>query len=69
MNGILIKNPKIKFHAVGAGAEEGSFKFTIVDRDDSCSFRYTEEEAAAKGYNKKDASQIAAQLAVEKLGL
>ncbi len=47
---LLIKNPKIKFHAVGAGAEEGSFKFTIVDRDDSCSFRYTEEEAAAKGY-------------------
>lgn len=47
---ILDHNPKVQFHAVGAGAQEGSFKFTIVDRDDSCSFRFTEEEAKAAGY-------------------
>jgi len=47
---LLKSNPKITFHGVGAGAKEGSFKFTIVDRDDSCSFRYTEEEAKAQGY-------------------
>lgn len=47
---ILDKNNKVKFYPVGAGAKEGSFQFTIVDRDDSCSFRYTEEEAKAAGY-------------------
>lgn len=47
---LLKSNPKITFHEVGAGAKEGSFKFTIVGRDDSCSFRYTEEEAKAQGY-------------------
>lgn len=47
---LLKSNNKIAFHGVGAGAAEGSFKFTIVDRDDSCSFRYTEEEAIANGY-------------------
>ena len=48
---LLKSNEKITFHGVGAGAKDGSFKFTIVDRDDSCSFRYTEEEAVANGYN------------------
>lgn len=47
---ILDRNPKVQFHAVGAGEKQGSFQFTIVDRDDSCSFKYTAEEAAAKGY-------------------
>jgi FkbM family methyltransferase len=47
---ILDTNPKVQFHPVGAGAKEGSFRFTIVDRDDSCSFRYTEQEAKAAGF-------------------
>jgi FkbM family methyltransferase len=47
---ILDVNSKVQFHPVGAGANEGSFQFTIVDRDDSCSFRYTEEEAKAAGF-------------------
>ncbi|ESU20805.1 FkbM family methyltransferase [Flavobacterium cauense R2A-7] len=47
---ILDTNNKVTFHPVGAGSSSGSFKFTIVDRDDSCSFRYTEEEAKDKGY-------------------
>jgi FkbM family methyltransferase len=47
---LLDSNKKISFHAVGAGKENGSFKFTIVDRDDSCSFKYTEEEAKEKGF-------------------
>ena len=46
---ILDSNPKVQFHPVGAGKEEGSFLFTIVDRDDSCSFRYTKEEAERAG--------------------
>ena len=47
---ILETNPKVRFYPVGAGEQEGSFQFTIVDRDDSCSFRYTEEEAKAAGF-------------------
>ncbi|WP_367773668.1 FkbM family methyltransferase [Flavobacterium sp. WC2421] len=47
---ILETNPKVQFHPVGAGEQEGSFQFTIVDRDDSCSFRYTSEEAKAAGF-------------------
>ena len=46
---ILEINPKVKFHAVGAGEKEGSFQFTIHNRDDSCSFRYSQEEAKAAG--------------------
>lgn len=47
---LLDSNSKITFNAVGVGSKSGSFKFTIVNRDDSCSFRYTEEEAKAQGY-------------------
>ncbi len=47
---LLANNNKISFHGVGAGEKEGSFKFTIVERDDSCSFRFTKEEAELNGY-------------------
>jgi FkbM family methyltransferase len=47
---ILDANSKVQFYPVGAGKEEGSFQFTIVGRDDSCSFRYTPEEAKAAGF-------------------
>ncbi|MBP2283056.1 FkbM family methyltransferase [Flavobacterium sp. CG_23.5] len=47
---ILDTNAKVQFHPVGAGAKEGSFQFTIVDRDDSCSFRYSPAEAEALGF-------------------
>jgi len=42
---LLHHNSVITFHAVGAGKAKGTFNFTIVDRDDSCSFAYTKEEA------------------------
>lgn len=48
---ILENNPKVQFYPVGVGEQDGSFQFTIVDRDDSCSFRYTEAEAKAAGFN------------------
>ena len=47
---ILDANSKVEFYPVGAGENEGSFQFTIVDRDDSCSFRYSQEEAKAAGF-------------------
>ncbi len=46
----LLENNRITYYPVGAGKTAGSFKFTISDRDDSCSFRYSEEEAQAKGF-------------------
>lgn len=49
-NDILKTNSKVQFYPVGAGEKKGSFLFTIVDRDDSCSFRYTTEEAAKFGF-------------------
>ncbi|OAD91220.1 FkbM family methyltransferase [Aequorivita soesokkakensis] len=51
---LLDNNPKIKYYPMGVGSEVGSFKFTIVDRDDSCSFRFTEEEAKARGFEQKE---------------
>jgi len=47
---LLENNKKIHFHPVGAGEKKGSFNFTIADRDDSCSFRYTKEEAEKEGF-------------------
>lgn len=46
----LLKSPKINYHPIGMGKENGSFKFTVVNRDDSSSFRYTEEEAKANNF-------------------
>jgi FkbM family methyltransferase len=51
---LLDSNSKITYYPVGAGSENGSFKFTIVERDDSCSFRYTEEEAKENGFKQVD---------------
>jgi FkbM family methyltransferase len=51
---LLDSNPKIKYFPVGAGKTNGSLKFTIVNRDDSCSYRYTPEEALTKGYTQVD---------------
>jgi|688.fasta_scaffold60054_3 FkbM family methyltransferase len=47
---LLKGNSKISYLPVGAGKNSGCFKFTIVDRDDSCSFKYSEEEAIARGF-------------------
>lgn len=48
---ILKVNSRVKFYALGAGKETGSLLFTIVDRDDSCSFLHSEKEAAALGFS------------------
>ncbi|MGL2966851.1 FkbM family methyltransferase [Flavobacterium sp. XGLA_31] len=51
---LLDANSKITYLPVGAGSQKGSFKFTIVDRDDSCSFRYSQEEAEKLGLKQLD---------------
>lgn len=55
---ILDTNPKVQFYPVGAGEKEGSFQFTIVDRDDSCSFRYTKKEAKKAGFEQIEVSVV-----------
>jgi FkbM family methyltransferase len=47
---LLHNNSLITFHTVGAGKTKGTFNFTIVDRDDSCSFAYTAEEAEKNNF-------------------
>ncbi|WP_018615830.1 FkbM family methyltransferase [Segetibacter koreensis] len=51
---LLNTNKKINFNGVGAGASAGSFKFTIHDKDHSCSFKFTEEEAHQRGFKQVD---------------
>ena len=58
------KNGKaLEFETLHEGMENGRRLFTIGATVDG------ELVSQGKGYNKKDASQMAAQLAVEKLGL
>lgn len=54
LDDILSSNPNVAFHGVGAGKEAGTFKFTIVHREDSCSFRYTEAQAKNLGFEQME---------------
>lgn len=56
---ILETNTKVRFHAIGVGEKSGTFTFTIVDRDDSCSFIYNESEAKLMGYHQIDVPVVA----------
>ncbi len=47
---ILDTNKKVKFYPIGAGSQPGSFSFTVVNRDDSSSFRFSKEEADKYGF-------------------
>ena len=47
---LLKSNPNVVWHSLGAGAKSGTFPLTIVDRDDSCNFRMTNEEATGLGF-------------------
>jgi FkbM family methyltransferase len=51
---LLDSNANISFNAVGAGKQSGSFKFTVLDRDDSSSFSYTAQEAQEMGFKQID---------------
>src|SRR5690606_5662447 len=51
INNLLENKKNVQIYSIGAGKENGSFKFTIVDREDSCSFKYSEEEAKEKGFS------------------
>jgi len=55
---ILNSNDKVQYYPVGAGGKEGSLQFTIVDQDDSCTFRYTQEEAKAAGFQQREISVV-----------
>ena len=46
---ILEEHPKVNFYGLGAGSNKGSFWFTIVERDDSCTFSISETEALERG--------------------
>lgn len=55
----LLKNPKIKFYAKGAGPCSGIMDLTTSDRDDSFSFSFTAEQAQARGRTQVKAPVVA----------
>jgi FkbM family methyltransferase len=48
---LLSSNPKIQLHTVGAGPVKTNMLFTIHDRDDSCTFSLSREQAAERGFS------------------
>lgn len=46
---LLLSNSRIQLHSVGAGVTEGESEFTLAERDDSCTFSMTSEQAAELG--------------------
>jgi FkbM family methyltransferase len=63
---LLDANHKIQFLPVGAGAENGSFLFTISNRDDSSSFRFSSTEAAERGFKQVEIPVVTINEIVEK---
>ena len=55
----LLKNPKIKFYAKGAGPCSGMMDLTTSDRDDSFSFSFSKEDAQARGRTQVKAPVVA----------
>ena len=47
---VLDSNDKVKLYPYGAGESEGTFSFTVANKDVSSSFNYSEEEAKERGY-------------------
>lgn len=69
MDDLLKRHPKVGFHAFGAGANEGQFPFTLVDREDSRSFRYTGAEAAAAKFEQISLPVVSLNRFLPPLGL
>ncbi len=69
INDLLESNEKIRFYPVGAGSAPGSFKFTVVNRDDSSSFRFTEEEAASHGFEQISVEVVTLNKFINELNL
>jgi FkbM family methyltransferase len=65
----LLKNPKIKFHAKGVGANSGMMDLTTSERDDSFSFSFTPEQAQARGRKQVKAPVVALDEFLPTLGL
>jgi FkbM family methyltransferase len=66
---LLASNSNISFHGVGAGKQSGVFKFTIADRDDSCSFMYTTEEAKEHGFTQIEVPIVTLNQLIEEQNL
>jgi FkbM family methyltransferase len=66
---LLDKDPLIRFFPVGAGRKRGSFLFTIANRDDSSTFRFSPEEAKARGLEQKEIPVVTLNELVAENGL
>lgn len=50
MADLLVEGSRVQLNTMGIGKESGEMLFTLHERDDSCSFAWTPEMAADKGY-------------------
>lgn len=50
MQDLLQSNSRVTLHTVGAAAQNGELAFTIANRDDSCTFCLSADEASALGF-------------------
>ena len=55
---LLNTNSKVKFFPFGAGSSKGTFKFTLLERDDSSNFLLSESEAKQMGLKQIDVDVI-----------
>lgn len=63
---LLDRNKKIKYYPYGAGSKEETLSFTLSERDDSSTFKYTKEEAIKLGYKQIDVPVVTLNSLIEK---
>jgi FkbM family methyltransferase len=64
---LLAQNTKLHWVTAGASDEEGRLMLTLVERDDSCNFLVSAEEAAQKGLRQVDVRVTTVASLVEEL--
>ena len=64
-NDLINNNKKIQFYPYGAGSKKETLTFTLLDRDDSSTFKFPKEEAIKKGYKQIDVPVVTLNSLIE----
>lgn len=54
MTDLISDKEHVNYFAVGAGQKDEVLKFTFHERDDSCSFSYSEDDAEKRGFQQEE---------------